>query len=148
MDPQRGVGRFAGDRGAAIVEMAMVGVLLVLLLFGIIAFGYLMGFRQNMVQAAAEGARRGAVAKPGSEAPDEALQGATDAVQAFGQNCGDGGMVCTVSVGACSNNPAAQCVTVRLDYDYEHFPLLPDVPLVGAMLPKTISTQSVAEINP
>src|SRR6476661_11280797 len=119
---QRRVGRFAGDEGAALVEMAMVGVLLVVLLFGIVAFGYLMGFRQNMVQAAAEGARRGAVATPGSQASTEALSGATDAVQSFGQNCGVGGMACTVSIGACSNKPTAQCVTVKLDYDYAHYP--------------------------
>ncbi|HEY2813206.1 MAG TPA: TadE/TadG family type IV pilus assembly protein [Acidimicrobiales bacterium] len=148
MDSQRRVGRFAGEEGAAIVEMALVGVLLVLLLFGIISFGYLMGFRQNMVQAAAEGARRGAVAKPGSEAGNEALGGASDAVHAFGQDCGVGGMNCSVSVDRCENNITVQCVTVALDYDYQDFPLLPDVPIVGALLPKHITTQSVAEINP
>jgi len=141
--------RGRGDRGAAVVEMAMIGVILVLLLFGILAFGYLMGFRQNMVQAAAEGARRGATAIPNTNAnaEAEAEAGARDAVQGFGQDC-SGGMTCRATVAPCVNKASANCVTVTLTYDYKNHPLLPDVPIIGALMPDEIRTQSVAEVNP
>jgi Flp pilus assembly protein TadG len=139
--------RCTGEAGAAVVEMTIVGIILCFLLLGIIAYGFLMGFRQNMVQAAAEGARRGAVAQSGT-ASAEALAGATDAVAAFGQNCNAGGMTCTAVVAGCTNKASAQCVTVHVKYDYKNHPILPDFPFMEGFLPENIETQSVAEINP
>jgi TadE-like protein len=46
-------------RGTAIVEMAIVLPLLILLLLGIIEFGYMMYVQHNLVNAAAQGARTG-----------------------------------------------------------------------------------------
>ena len=138
--------RAAGDEGAAVVEMAFVGVLLVLLLMGIMAFGYLMSFRQNMVQAATEGARAGAVAAAGS-APADATAAAEQAVAGFGKDCGDTGLTCDVTVDWCPNATTVRCVTVHLTYDYEHHPLLPDVPVIGGALPDTIEARAVAEVN-
>ncbi|MEY2588870.1 MAG: hypothetical protein QOJ67_854 [Acidimicrobiaceae bacterium] len=134
------------DEGAAIVEMAMVGVVLVLLLMGIMVFGYLMAFRQNLVQAATEGARAGAVAATGS-APEAAKIAAWQAVAGFGKTCDADGLKCDVTVGACPNAPLINCVTVSLTYDYEHNPLLPDVPIVAGALPQTIQAKAVAEVN-
>jgi Flp pilus assembly protein TadG len=126
--------------------MAFVGVLLVLLLMGIMAFGYLMSFRQNMVQAATEGARAGAVAAAGT-APAEATAAAEQAVAGFGKDCDGEGLSCVVTVGPCPNAVAISCVTVHLTYDYEHHPLLPDIPLIGGALPQTIEAKAVAEVN-
>ncbi len=153
---RRRVGRWAprvgtraeGDGGAAIVEMTFVGIILVLLLMGIIAYGFLMGFKQNMVQAAAEGARRGAVAKYSNLDPsDEALKGVKDAVSAFNQSCNGSSLTCAAAVATCTNKTSANCVTVTLTYDYKNFPLLPSVPLLDGMLPNTITTKSVAEVD-
>jgi Flp pilus assembly protein TadG len=138
--------RGKGDEGAAIVEMAMVGIVLVLLLMGIMVFGYLMAFRQNLVQAATEGARAGAVAATGRSGVD-ATAAAQQAVAGFGKTCGSSGLSCLVTVGACPNAPAISCVTVSLTYDYEHNPLLPDVPIVAGALPQTIQAKAVAEVN-
>jgi Flp pilus assembly protein TadG len=127
----------------AVVEMAMVGSLLGLLLFGILIFGYLMSFRQNMVQAAAEGARAGATAVQGNAAAD----GRAAAEQSIsGFHACNGGLTCDVTQGACPNAPTVQCITVRLTYDYAHFPLLPEVPLVSAFMPSTITASSIAEV--
>src|SRR4051794_3524842 len=131
----------------AIVEMALVGTLLVFLLFGILIFGYLMSFRQNMTQAAAEGARAGAVAASG-QARAQAISAASNAVGAFGQTCGSGGMVCTIADPVpCTNNTSVMCITVTLTFHYSQHPLLPDVPLISAFLPTDIVTTSVAEVN-
>ena len=139
--------RLHGDTGVAMVEMAFVGVLLVFLLFGIVVFGYLMSFRQNMTQAAVEAARAGAVAPVGT-AQTTAQNAATQAVRAFNQTCGSGGMTCNIPVPApCVNNTSATCITVTLTFDYADHPLLPDIPIVSQFIPDTIETKSVAEIN-
>src|SRR3954453_12675236 len=126
--------RCEGEVGAAVVEMALVGMLLVFLLFGIVVFGYLMSFRQNMVQAAAEGARAGAVAANGN-ATSDAQAAASQSISGF-HSC-TGGLTCQVTVGNCPAQPAITCVTVQLIYDYANPPLLPDVPIIGAFLPST-----------
>jgi Flp pilus assembly protein TadG len=129
--------------------MSMVGLLLAFLLFGIVAFGYLMSFRQNMVQASAEGARAGAVAvftTGDTQAISDATSAATQSLS-FGKTCGSGSMVCTVTTGTCSNNVNARCITVQITYHYSQSPLLPDVPLLGSFLPTDITTKSVAQLN-
>src|SRR4051794_32788901 len=45
------------ERGAAMVEFAIVLVMLSMLLFGIISFGVALSAKQTVTQAAAEGAR-------------------------------------------------------------------------------------------
>jgi hypothetical protein len=59
MLPARSRAPHRRDDGAAMVEFAFVGVLLVVLLFGIINMGVLLSFKQNLTQAASESARAG-----------------------------------------------------------------------------------------
>src|SRR5205085_1642295 len=96
--------RCAGDNGTAMVEMAFVLVPLCMLLFGILIYGYLMSFRQNMVQAAAEGARAGAVAAQSSNIATDARAAAEQSISGF-HSC-DNGLTCEV-VGPtpCPNAP-------------------------------------------
>lgn len=49
------------ERGAAAVEFALVSTLLIVLLFGIIAFGFALYRQQSALHAAREGARLAAV---------------------------------------------------------------------------------------
>jgi Flp pilus assembly protein TadG len=126
--------------------MTFVVVLLFVLLFGIITYGYMMSFKQSMTQAAAEGARAGAIA-PSGEAVDRANAAVADAVNAFGQSCGVEGLSCDIIEDACPNQPSKQCITVRLSYDYQNYPLLPVVPLIGSALPDTLVSQSTAQVG-
>jgi Flp pilus assembly protein TadG len=149
------------------VEFAFVGVILVMFAFGIIVFGFLLSFKQDVTRAAAEGARVGAVvAPPASQPPDmesdpryQATLAATDdAVRGFDHECGVDGMQCLVTVHDCANpaitdpalywtDTAQDCVTVRLEYDYAEFPLIIDPPLLSGALPDTVSSESVARVN-
>ena len=52
-----------GDRGAAMVEFALVLPILLLLTLGIINFGYLFGQQLSLNQAVREGARAAVVAR-------------------------------------------------------------------------------------
>ena len=152
--------RTAGDAGAAMVELALVMLLLSMFVFGIISFGYLFSFRQNMTQAAAEGARAGAVAVSG-QANTQATTAVADAVQSsFGRACSSGGLTCDICVTgfvtcsipvaerqACLTNAALPCITVKLTYDYANHPLLPDPPLISLFMPSTISVSSTARVS-
>ena len=61
MSPARPRAPHRPESGAAMVEFAFVGVLLVVLLFGIINMGVLLSFKQNLTQAASESARSGSL---------------------------------------------------------------------------------------
>jgi Flp pilus assembly protein TadG len=133
--------------------MAMIIVPLCMLLFGIVVYGYLMSFRQNMTQAAAEGARAGAIA-PADPTPNthvfainEATNATSKALQSFGEDCGNGRTFCSVVVDLCPAPSAAHCVTVTVTYDYENHPLMPDVPVVSGAIPSTFESKSTAQIN-
>ncbi|MGQ0830516.1 MAG: TadE/TadG family type IV pilus assembly protein [Microthrixaceae bacterium] len=168
--------RCSGDGGTAILEFTLVAVLLLTIVFGIINFGLILSFKQDMTRAAAEGARTGAVALPssvwGTNDPRRlAAQQATEqAVGGFNKTCGTGGLTCTVSVHDCDDavpdtngyhekdptantqpgntaNAQPDCVTVDLAYDYKNNPLLVPVPLISAFLPEQIRAKSVARLN-
>ena len=164
------VGRRArGDQGAAIVEFALVAVLLLTIVFGIINFGLILSFKQDVTRAAAEGARAGAVALPSTtEGFLDARRLAADvatrqAVEGFNQECGVGGMSCIAQIHDCdftppndtsevpnagySTTPAPDCVTVKITYDYENDPIIVPVPLFEPFIPEQIKATSVVRLN-
>ncbi len=139
------------------MEMALVSVLLFTLIFGIITFGLLLSFKQDMTRAAAEGARAGAVAIPGSALAD-ADTATEEAVKAFGGSfstagCARAGMACIIAEGDCPEDlslPPAnrrRCVTVELVYDYKTEPLFGNLPLISSFLPDEVRSESVARVN-
>jgi Flp pilus assembly protein TadG len=146
--------RGRGEDGAALVEFALVSVLLFTLIFGIIHFGYVLSFKQDLTRSAAEGARAGAVAFPASKALTDAEKATQDAVDAAGKKCGttkgfddDGdGMACNVTLGNCVT-AAGQCVTVELTYDQKGHPLIGAAPFISRFLPDTLRSKSEARIN-
>ena len=150
--PRRG----RGDSGAALVEFAFISVLLFTLVFGIIGFGMLLSFKQDLTRAAAEGARGGAVAFPASTALADARDATDEALDGFGQACGEDGMVCQVVLYDCAdalpdsggNQPAKpDCVSVTLRHDYKDHPIVPSLPFVSAFIPDEVVATSVARVN-
>lgn len=150
------------------IEFAFVGVLLVFFVLGIIHFGLLLSFKQDMTRAAAEGARAGAVAATPADAYTEAVQATDEAAGGFDRDCTtNDGLTCNVNLHDCTSPvasgtpstpptttstttsppPVVDCVTVELIYDYDQYPLLPKIPLIAAMLPDTIRDTSVARLN-
>jgi Flp pilus assembly protein TadG len=135
------------QRGAALVEFAIASVVLLVLLFGIIEYGYVLSFKQGLTQAAAEGARVGAVG--GNSA---AIATAVNkSVGAFKQTCNTGGLSCKNDGGAwppttstCGTNT---CITIEVSYDWKNHPLLPKFPGLGLILPDTLKSTSVARVN-
>jgi len=135
------------QRGAALVEFAIAAVVLLVLLFGIIEYGYVLSFKQSLTQAAAEGARVGAV---GSDAT-AILKAVNTAAGAFHQTCNTGGLTCKNGAGATTLSPTTcgsnSCITVEVSYDWKNYPLLPKFPGLGLLLPDTLKSTSVARVN-
>lgn len=153
----RPAARCRRDEGAALVEFALVSVLLLTLVFAIINFGLILSFKQDVTRAAAEGARAAAVAFPASDAVADATAATQEALDDFNQTCVPGdGMTCTVTQHDCGDpvpDPTGleagepDCVQVELVYDYEDHPLLVPVPLISAFLPDEIRATSDARLN-
>ena len=161
--PGAGAARRRVQDGAAAVEFAMVTPLLLILVFGVISYGYMLSFRQALSQAAAEGARAAAVSPYPSAVDKEqsALDAVNDAlgVDAYGVSCTgaaassplkkDGVTVgsCSVTTAACVQDPTKDCATVRLDYWYKEHPLLPNFPGVGLLLPSHLKYDATSQVS-
>jgi Flp pilus assembly protein TadG len=151
------------QKGAAAVEFALVVPLLLLLVFGVISYGYMLSFRQALSQGAAEGARAAAVS-PYPDSGDKeqaALDAINDAlgVDAYGISCSGAAVgsalekdgvdvgTCSVTTASCAQDPTKDCVTVDLDYRYRDHPLLPNFPGVGLLLPSHLRYDSTARVS-
>ncbi len=148
--------RDRADRGAAAVEFALIMPILLLLVFGIISYGYMLSFRQAISQAAAEGARAAAVAQVAADRDGNAVDAVNEALDSYGVTCAgvsgplqrNGAPVgdCSVTIDACANDSSVQCATVTIDYAYDDNPLLP-VPGVGIVLPDNLRYTAVARVS-
>jgi Flp pilus assembly protein TadG len=130
------------QRGAVLVEMALVVTFLSLVVFGIISFGILLGYRQNLTQAATEGARAASVQQDQDDQKTAALAAATSALDELHHTCGstpDAGITCTVSdVFACPSDPTLACRTVTVTLDNDKHAVVPRVPLLSEFIPSTL----------
>jgi len=136
------------------VETALCLCFLVLpLVFATISYAYMLSFRQTVSQSAAEGARAAAVA-PSTASQAERETVAKNAVTAalhtgVGQlSCADPRVTCTVqTVDNCGDGSSNDCMRVTVSYPYKDHSLLPSVPGLGFVLPKTISYSALAEVS-
>jgi Flp pilus assembly protein TadG len=143
------------------VEFALVAPLLLLLLFGMISYGYMLSFRQAISQASAEGARAAAVA-PVTITDGERIMRATSAVTGglggYGVSCTATGTLVRagVQVGMCGvSTPQAcagsavgsRCVEVSVDYWYAEHSLIPSFPGLGIVLPDHLAYSTEAEVT-
>jgi Flp pilus assembly protein TadG len=141
------------ERGATLVEFAIASVVLLVLLFGIIEYGYVLSLKQGLTQAAAEGARVGAV---GGD-PAAIAAAVNKAVGGFDQACNTGGLTCGDDKGRWTTTTPAgplasacgsyTCITIEVSYDWKNHPLLPKFPGLGLILPDTLKSTSVARVS-
>ena len=158
-----------GERGAAAVEAALVICFIVLpLVFGIIAYAYMLSFRQSLSQAATEGARAAAVlytsdtgAARAAGQQQAAQRAVNNALSSFGVTCdatlgtlrrnGEAVGSCQVSVltagSAGCDSAAHNCMQVNLNYLYRDHTLLPTVPGLGFTLPGDLGYSATAEVS-
>ncbi len=147
------------ERGAEMVEFALVVVLLIALLYGIISYGLILAAQSTITQAAADGARAGIVASTpgGSTGPPCTTsacvvgegQAATDLGWMGKGTCGTASttITCVATEAACPSNANNQCLTIKVTYNYNSSPLFPELPGMGVITPSTISSSNTLQIS-
>ncbi|HEX9682170.1 MAG TPA: TadE family protein [Acidimicrobiales bacterium] len=164
--------RVRAERGAALVELSIVATLLFLLVFGLIAWGLILGFKQTTEEAAGEGARAALVEYNNSfdmtQARAAGRAQALTAMASWEPTCdtgdGDGdGFGCHAYTHDCSIDvndvviPAQvagldtaakpDCVTVVVKHDYANHPFLPEIPLLSGLLPSAITSAATVQVT-
>ena len=146
--------RRSGDteRGAEMVEFAIVVVLLIALLYGIITYGLILAAQATVTQAAADAARAGIV----TTTPVVTAQGqaATDvgwmnkgACLTAGPATANNPITCIATTMPCPSNANNTCLKVTVSYSYGLSPLFPVLPGLGVVTPSTISSTNVLQLS-
>lgn len=134
------------DRGAAVIEMALVSSLLLYLVLGGLSLGVLLGRAHTLRSAAGEAARAAATTDDDPDTPtDERVARALASIGAqpgIG-TCG-GALTCSVAVEPCGAEPAAPCLHVHLAHDRAADPIVAPLPLLENVLPPSLTADAVA----
>ena len=139
--------RGSNQRGQAVIEMALTLPLLLLVVFGIIDFGFMFQRYEVVTNAAREGARLGVLQASAGYTAAEAQNRAVDYLRASGLNgtrrtspCGGAlvkDSICaemtTSTVPVVGSSPAKSVdqVTMVVEYDHEHSFVGPIMRLFG-----------------
>ncbi|MGH3848304.1 MAG: TadE/TadG family type IV pilus assembly protein, partial [Pseudonocardiaceae bacterium] len=111
-----------GEEGAALVEFAFVFPIFILILFGLISFGMILGLKQSVTNASAEGARAaiGATKRPSDlTLVDAQKRVATARARGALTWIGPARIGVTTfdpQVAPCVNDTTKQCITVTVKY--------------------------------
>jgi Flp pilus assembly protein TadG len=125
-----------GERGAELVELAVVLPLLLILIAGIVDFGFLLQSYEVVTNAAREGARIGVL--PGYNTAD--IQGRVAAyVSAAGLAGTPTTTVSQVSITPGGGGAAFPAVRVSVAYTHQYLFIKPMVTLIGKVFPTSKS---------
>lgn len=155
------------------VEFAFVAVLFFTLLIGIISFGVLLAFKQNMTQAASESARASIAVEdddttPVDERKEVALSSMAASMGEFDREC-DVTATCMVLVHDCDSaanfgtipdpqnstamalwqgpEPENTCLTARIEFTNSGSSrILPPFPIISAFEPDTLTSQTTVRL--
>ena len=140
--------RAEDERGAELLEFAIVVVLLITLLYGIITYGMVLAAQATITQAAADAARAGVVSTTAAATAES--QAGTDVGWMNKGACGlpNSGttITCYATPVACPSNGSQQCLKVTVSYNYSASPLFPELPGLSMITPSVISSTNVLQI--
>jgi hypothetical protein len=129
-------------KGVSVLEFAIILPLLLVILFGIIEFGFLMYNQQVITNAAREGARYGVVFKDPAVTVPEILDVVDEYVQGHLVTLGGtGGNLVPSADRTCGQGSYGASLTVGVTYDYGFLVLANLVPGIG--ITKQLSSQAV-----
>jgi Flp pilus assembly protein TadG len=157
------------EKGAELVEFAIVIVLLLCIIFGIVSLGISFAAKETITQSAADGARNGSVQTSIAGGDLAALKIASGDLAWMGSTalttfptCTDAAnTVCTMNpcgytgsaitctaeeLSACPSSSTYSCIQVHVSYDYASKPLFPA--LFGITAPSTIASTATVQWTP
>jgi Flp pilus assembly protein TadG len=133
--------RRGDESGAAILEFSLVVILFVSFLYALIAFGVILAKKQEITNAAADGARSAVGAADPVDAATKRVK------EALGDPIGSpANYVPTYSTGPCTGG-SGNCITVTIDWNYGAHPVVPNPPLFGTVTPDTVSAKAVVQYS-
>jgi Flp pilus assembly protein TadG len=138
------------SRGNTAIEFALLFPLFFMILYGIVTFSMIFVAQQSLTLAAQEGARatlKYQPAKSDAEALTARVNAACPVANGLTNWLADVA-TCTTTTANCSFDATMTCVTVTLTYDYASNPLVPEVPLLNAMLPTQLTSHAMIQLNP
>jgi len=131
------------QRGAVVIEFALVFVLFFVVMYGIVAYGVIFAVKHSLVQAANEGARAAVRDVGGVAARVELARAVATENLAW---LGDRAPEPQVSAELCAATPYV-CLTVELSYDYAANPLVPALPALGVALPDRLAGRAMVQLD-
>lgn len=129
--------------GVAALEFAIVSMVFLVLLYGILTYGFIFGLDQSMNHAAEEGARSAISATSEEEAKTKAKTAAKQRLNWLGSNIHDDDIVAEVA--DCDNDIAVRCITVTITYPWQARPVVPK--FVGLPTPTQMQAVAVIELT-
>ena len=150
------------ERGAEMIEFAIVVVLLITILYGIITYGLILAAQSTLTQAAADASRSGIVMSTSSAQISTAEAQACNDIGWMNKTCGTpttfSSTLCTFSPNpadavtafacevACPSNANAECLKTTLSYNYASTPLFPELPGLSVVTPTTLTSTNVLQV--
>jgi Flp pilus assembly protein TadG len=141
-----------GDRGAALVEFALVSLLFIFFIYAVAVFGILLSTKNGVTHAAAEGARS-ALSVPDQPSATldarriaQATTTVADSLSHLGSNYDPADTVASIA-GCTSPADPVKCITVTITYPWDDRPLVPQAPFIKAITPETIHATAVVRLN-
>ncbi len=134
--------------GVAAVEFAIVSMVFLVLLFGILTYGFIFGLDQSMNHAAEEGARSAISTTSDSAAITKAHDVAMNRLRWLGTNIQSGDVVATIVTGStdCDPNDATiKCIKVTITYPWDTRPIIPKFP--GLPVPSQMQATAIVELT-
>lgn len=131
------------QRGAVVIEFALVFVLFFMVMYGIVAYGVVFAVEHSLIQAANEGARAAVRDVGGVSARAELAR--TVAAENIAW-LGDRAPEPQVDAELCTATPYV-CLSVELAYDYAAKPLVPPLPLLGVVLPEKLAGRATVQLD-
>lgn len=131
------------EDGVAALEFALVSMLFMMLLYGIITYGFLFGLDQSITHAAEEGARAAISKTTATEQASYAKDTALDRLAWLGANISPSDVTATVA--PCTNDTSVNCVRVSIVYPWSTRPLVPK--FVGVPTPTQIDAQAIVQVD-
>ena len=141
--------RIRAESGVAAVEFAIVAMVFMVILFGILTYGFIYGLDQSMNHAAEEGARSAISTTTDAAAITEAHDTAMARLGWLGSRIQSSDVVATVfqgTVGSDTCDPAdatIKCVKVTITYPWSTRPIIPQFP----GLPTPTQMQAIAIVQ-
>jgi Flp pilus assembly protein TadG len=158
------------ERGAELLEFALVVVLLIALLYGIITYGVILSAQATVTQAAADATRAGIVQGTGTSSCNGVSGVYSAGCAAVSQASTDLGWMnkgtcyetvnstvvagsvsnpisCAATIESCPSNVSNTCLALTVSYNYSSAPLFPELPGLGVITPSTISSTNVLQLS-